>query len=92
MAGATGSEVGSLEGRRAALLLVRTGAASVVRRLCTVQLLRTSALLHIHCGSFAGGSLDSSLQLSLGRAQGRRLRVREELCAQPKPVPVRRYQ
>ena len=89
MAGAMCSEAGPLEGRRAALLLVRAGAASVVRRLCTVQLLRTSTLLDIRCRSFAGGSLDSRLQLSLGRAQSRRLRVREEFCAQPKPVPVR---
>ena len=88
MAGAMYREVSPLEGRRAALLLVRAGAASVVRRLCTVQLPRTT-FLHLRCRSLAGGSLDSCLQLSLGRAQSRRLRVREEFCAQPKPVLVR---
>jgi hypothetical protein len=87
MAGAMCSKAGPLEGRRAALLLVRAGAARVVRRLCTADLLRTSTLLHVRCRSFAGGSLDSRLQLSLGRAESRRLRVREELGAQPKPVP-----
>ena len=90
MAGAMCSKAGPLEGRRAALLLVRAGAARVVRRLCTADLLQTSTLLHARCGSFAGWSLDSRLQLSLGRAESRRLRVREELGAQPKPVPGKR--
>ena len=90
MAGAMCSKAGPLEGRSAALLLVRAGAARVVRRLCMADLLRTSTLLHVRCRSFAGGSLDSRLQLSLGRAESRRLRVREELGAQPKPVPAKR--
>ena len=90
IAGAMCSKAGPLEGRSAALLLVRAGAARVVRRLCMADLLRTSTLLHVRCGSFAGWSLDSRLQFSLGRAESRRLRVREELGAQPKPVPAKR--
>ena len=90
MAGAMCSKAGPLEGRRAALLLVRAGAARVIRGLCMADLLRTSTLLHVRCGSFSGGSLDTRLQLSLGRAESRRLRVREELGAQPKPVPAKR--